>query len=96
MGMWYGRGSKYGSRSASTGELLLALSILPAGALLILGISAAYVHSPAGQEAKKRSIEEMLLKDCIKSEFARRDFTIEQLQRKGWAQKVVTDYCEAT
>ena len=96
MGMYYRYGSKYGSRSASTGDLLLSLLFIPTGALLILGMSAVYVHSPAGQEAKKRSIEETRLKNCIKSEFARRDFTIEQLQRKGWAQKVVTDYCEAT
>ena len=84
------------SRDVSGKQMALAAGFIPAGALLILGMSAAYVHSPAGQEAAKRSTEEMKLKNCIKSEFARRDFTIEQLQRKGWAQKVVTDYCEAT
>ena len=83
------------SRDVSGKQMALAAGFIPAGALLILGMSAIYVHSPAGQKAQEQRSAELRLKRCIKSEFARRDFTLEQLQRKGWAQKVVTDYCEA-
>ena len=96
MGMWYGRGSKYGSRSVSTGDLLISLLFIPTGALLILGMSAIYVHSPAGQKAEKERSAELRLKQCIRYEYARRNFTLEELSRPGWTEKIVNDYCEAT
>ncbi len=75
--------------------LAVAVFFIPAVVFSLFLVSAVYVYSPAGQEAKQRSLEKLVLKKCIRSQFALRDFTLEQLERKGWAEKVVTDYCKA-